>query len=521
MINQTDLQKTQQAALQNAKKAQKALLPALLEKAKARLSTLSLTPDSPTREDYLQIGKRFVLKRLLWLIGILSVTLTTALLFLLVITPPAPIEQLLGRYSDFYSQSTKAQSFTGKVQLFNENGTMVYQGGLAEGKYSGKGKLYDPLGSILYEGEFVDGLYTGKGKLYGASGELLYDGDFAKGQMTGTGSRYDGQITPIYTGEFKDGVFNGKGTLFYSNGAPRYEGEFKNGAYGGAGTEYYLSKKVRYSGGFLDGQYDGAGKLLNANGTLIYEGLFTAGTYNGKGMLYDNGVPLYDGLFVNGQYSGEGKELHPNGQVKYAGLFAAGSYNGAGELKNKDGKPVYIGHFVNGRYHGEGEKYDATGSRIVYKGTFKDGREDGRGTLLDEKASVIYNGYFKQGYVYYQGFFGLSAKKLEELIGKPSDIKTAGTPEAPKLELIYQDLQATFYLELSAANEKDSLVCAIEIWGSKPLQQIGALVESPQKDKEAPEIKLVGANGSMLTYRDSTSQIVYQPGRSATITPLQ
>ena len=154
--------------------------------------------------------------------------------------------------------------------------SVIYEGGLKDGKYDGKGIEYLPAESIYldytyhdagnylsklteeyeaasdydedfvqyegyyvgvfgvsYEGEYSKGEMNGEGKIYTVSMELrhwlVYEGQLKKDQCTGKGKKYypNGQL--CYSGEFKNGEYNGKGTLYNEDGSVNYKGKFKNG----------------------------------------------------------------------------------------------------------------------------------------------------------------------------------------------------------------------------------------------------------------------------------------------------
>ncbi|RKN84814.1 hypothetical protein [Paenibacillus ginsengarvi] len=349
--------------------------------------------------NYVGIGSYYVSKRLL-LIAALAVM---ALVYFLFIQPPAFVNKWFHRVPVLVENTPKAVAYTGNAKLVDEGKRPRYTGDLVDGQFSGKGKLYNEYGTLVYEGDFDKGLKSGSGSLYG-DGKLLYKGAFA---------------ADLYSGE---------GTLFREDRKIVYTGAFQNGKYSGAGKLYDEKSTLIYDGAFLEGAYHGPGKQFAASGQLVYEGEFSAGDYNGAGKKYDeSGKPVYEGAFLSGRYAGEGTEFYPSGLVKYKGLFAAGTYNGAGELFDDKGVLRFKGTFQNGTLSGAGEAYDEAG-KLAYKGEFAGGVYDGIGILYDKDGAVVVKSFFEKGRISLQKFIGLPSKRVEELLGKPTETALLDQP---------------------------------------------------------------------------------------------
>lgn len=348
--------------------------------------------------NYVAIGRYYVSKRLLayTCLGLLIVS------FFLFIRPTPLVKKWFYPIPTLREASPKAASYSGNAKV-----------------------LAATAETLRYKGELKDGQYAGQGKLYNDAGTLIYEGEFDKGQKAGTGTLYDDKGTLLYKGQFAADTMNGQGMTFYPDGKILYFGEFQNGKIGGAGKMFYPSGDLKYEGAFSAGSYGGEGKQYNEAGTLVYEGGFAAGEYSGPGKLYaGKNVLLYEGNFKNGRYSGEGTEYYASGFVKYKGQFQAGAYNGEGATFSEAGVPVLKGTFANGAANGAGEAYGKDG-KTIYKGDFKNGLYEGVGTLLDPDGAPVVKSFFAQGHLNLQGFLGLSSQKVEEMLGKPTEVALA------------------------------------------------------------------------------------------------
>lgn len=116
----------------------------------------------------------------------------------------------------------------GEMTYKSQDGTVIYQGQVQNGRYNGKGLFVDMRHKRIYKGEFVDSLYEGRGRLYNLKKELLYEGDWKSGKQCGQGKSYFlGEL--YYEGEWKDGEANGMGTNYNNVGCPQYTGLWKDG----------------------------------------------------------------------------------------------------------------------------------------------------------------------------------------------------------------------------------------------------------------------------------------------------
>ncbi|WP_248926117.1 MORN repeat-containing protein [Paenibacillus hamazuiensis] len=479
-----------------------------------------LFPKQLTLADYIPIGRYYVSKRLLALI-VLLLALIVVFGF---IHRPVWLNKWLRLPTPIYEKAGKPVDFTGLV------------------------KLFDSRKSLFYFGDMTDGQYDGQGKLYDAKDQLIYEGQFAKGVKQGAGVEYDGKGNPVYRGAFESGAYAGEGTLYYpvTSEAPntvQYRGTFQGGK-PASGTELYPNGKVKYAGTFSDGLYNGTGVLFNPDGGKTYEGGFASGQFSGEGVAYyPNGAVKYKGSFLMGVYDGNGKAFRQDGTAQYEGTFRSGVYAGDGTLFDTSGKVVYKGQFVAGLYGGEGSLFDdqgmlrytgtfaagrynglgkllESGGSPVYEGKFKDGLYDGLGTLFDKDGHPNFKGYFKNGLVYYPGFLGLPRSKLEEVLGKATEAAalTDGHADEPagispdsltnvRLSMKYNDNGMTFLLNISEANPLENNVSAVQIWGSRLMQQLLGDLESAaaKKDKSGnadepiPKLKEKMPDGTAVT----------------------
>ena len=103
--------------------------------------------------------------------------------------------------------------------------------------------------------------------------------------------------------------------------------------------------------------YEGKGKLYNKNSdgsnTIIYEGDFINNKYNGFGVTYkksSQGVNYkeYEGNWLDNYKNGAGIEYYENGQIKYEGNYYDNIPSGEGTLYDDSGNLIFSGQFEEG-----------------------------------------------------------------------------------------------------------------------------------------------------------------------------
>ena len=246
-----------------------------------------------------------------------------------------------------------------------------------------------------YIGEKVNGLFEGRGILYNEKGTIMYNGNFKKGKYEGFGKIYEKGIL-IYEGFFKEGLYSGKGILNKKN-KKIYEGYFINNKYDGIGIEYLLNgnrrRKAFYSKGYICNQCNGI--IYNEKNEEIYIGLLRDGIpKEGKSLsiYYDEENILYKGDFISFKYDGKGILYYANNnKMKYNGIFKEGNFI-KGILYDITGYKQYEGDFKDNKYEGIGVLYYNKSMKVHSKGSFKEG-EIINGILYDiDGKKIIYEG---------------------------------------------------------------------------------------------------------------------------------
>lgn len=202
------------------------------------------------------------------------------------------IEKLIKNLSDWTGKaSVSASSSTSSYSSYKASATSTKKAPPKVHSLDASSKIhkiYDEDGNLLYEGEMKDGKFHGRGTLY------FNDGD-------------------KYIGQFEKDVFHGQGTIYYTNGNI-YEGQFQDGVQHGNGTKYYANGD-KYVGQFEYSNINGMGEYFYANGDR-YKGECKYGSRNGYGTLYFANGNKYEGHFEHDEFHGQGTYYWANGDRK-------------------------------------------------------------------------------------------------------------------------------------------------------------------------------------------------------------
>jgi hypothetical protein len=275
---------------------------------------------------------------------------------------------VLNKWTPYFKGDFRYGEMTGSGAFYDEQGALLYEGSIEDGKRQGQGVSYS-LGKLQYSGAWDKDLKQGKGWTYsdhaGSSASASFtitESSYNKDVQTGTGNVYrvygsasdsstpnakaTGKGAQYLTYDASRAVWLNSGSQSGSRGKLVYEGDLENGLRSGAGIEY-LSDGGTYTGSFRNNERNGTGTLVLSSSR--YEGEFLNNVKHGQGKLYENGVIVYEGQFRSGLRNGLGVSYRYGGLREYEGDFRDDKRNGTGTL------------------------YDYWGTTVVYRGEFKDG----------------------------------------------------------------------------------------------------------------------------------------------------
>ena len=304
---------------------------------------------------------------------------------------------------------------------------------------NGKLQLYDANGKMTYEGLFAkedvkDGFYghepmkgmNGYCKEVNSDGQVVTIAQYDPLQMKKNGKCFEmknGKVTRVC--EYENGrrkrtlqSFSGSMMTEYdTDGKKVYEGAYKGDMKSGfvregKGKEYGImtnrSESVTLIGNWKKGKKNGefyeVDNSENVKRICVYENdemsrvtLEFSGTtmteYNEHGKRVYEGD--YKGDLNNGfMRSGSGKEYDKDGLIAiYSGEWKKGKREGLG-TEYSQGFVLYTGEWKNGMRDGEGKEMDESG-KVVFVGEWKDGK--GKGKEMDGDGNAVYEGEWWNG----------------------------------------------------------------------------------------------------------------------------
>ena len=210
----------------------------------------------------------------------------------------------------------------GISRILNERNIEIASLVFVDGIANGPCKLYDEEGSIFFEGDLKNGYREGEGKEYDEDGNVVFEGVFKEGkrvdivelkEMKGYWKEMNEENKVISICK-KDEEGNNDGICyFYSNGKINRISEWKNGKEVSILKQFEGDKMIelvkgvkRYEGGYRDSikhnyPREGEGEEYGSDGkSVVYHGHYWNGKRQGEGISYRKGKTMYDGMWING-----------------------------------------------------------------------------------------------------------------------------------------------------------------------------------------------------------------------------
>ena len=349
----------------------------------------------------------------------------------------------------------KNQRMHGESTLLSDKNVLIATLEFVEGVANGPCKIYDEWGTLFFEGSFVNGYRQGKGKEYDEKGKLVYEGLYERGrklvkmtEMEGYWKEYDDSMNLISVCR-KDVEGRNNGVcFFFQNGSIAKISEWHEG------REYpflgYFKLYDELHNRWIDGFYN-EGRIFNYSPMTEMEGFWKEYDTNGNliHICEIDGKGNHNGIcynFVNGILRGvchwkEGRKTPYNGYYKVYNTFQnqwmEGYYENGKRLnmvrldemngywkeydendnlksickKDKYGRYEDICYFYeNGsitkisEWH-EGIEISLSGSckvfdepkKVWYEGGFRDGLREGKCIEYDTSGKKIFKGFYKNG----------------------------------------------------------------------------------------------------------------------------
>ncbi|MGK7390715.1 MAG: toxin-antitoxin system YwqK family antitoxin [Candidatus Cyclobacteriaceae bacterium M2_1C_046] len=296
---------------------------------------------------------------------------------------------------------------SGIQKYYYENGNIMSEGNLIDGKLNGTWKYYDEAGNLSLAGDFKDDVEEGEWTWY-ANNKITKKGSYKNGIPDGVWLKFYDNGTLMDSGNFLNARMEGHWVYKYPNGKISSEGEMNMNHTRGLWKNYYENGQIAN-----EIEYDEEGKayitsLWDKNGNqLIHNGNGTFLTYHFNGNISEEGKVL------NGKKTGEWKMYYPDGKIRLTGSFdqndilVVNDYfdennyqivkNGNGEINHyqiSDGA-FEEGLFVNGYKEGLWHTYYSFTGALMAESNYKDGKLEGIFKTYYESGVNQTDGYFQ------------------------------------------------------------------------------------------------------------------------------
>jgi antitoxin component YwqK of YwqJK toxin-antitoxin module len=190
-----------------------------------------------------------------------------------------PMEELERRNGLVYRIAEDAP-FSGTCYLLHENGQLLKEGRVKNGRCAGCWKYFDPHGAVTREDHYKRVL------LYYESGTLRAEGMLRNRLMVGPWRWLNEDGTVALEGDAMDGIFyrhgerhpfSGTMTASYRNGDPCSRRRFARGMLEGEAIDWYVNGHLRCEGQYEEGRYAGQWIFYHRDGSLDHVMLYEDG----------------------------------------------------------------------------------------------------------------------------------------------------------------------------------------------------------------------------------------------------
>jgi antitoxin component YwqK of YwqJK toxin-antitoxin module len=240
--------------------------------------------------------------------------------------------------------SKNLEPYRGVVKYYYEDGSLLSEGNMIEGKQDGYWAFYDQKGHLIQTGMHQDGYAHGNWTWYFSDNKAVnMVQPYAYGNAMGLNLTYRNNGTLIDSVNFHNGRKNGEYVSYNDKGGIVSRGHYQHDRREGEWLFFYDSGELKMRINYLDGDLHGRCLFYHPNGVLAEE------------LQYDKGQLAY----IHTQNAGDGTSIIHNGSGYYRVLTDDPAINGSGYVEN--GQPIgewelyspQIGQLNKGRFEGK------------------------------------------------------------------------------------------------------------------------------------------------------------------------
>ncbi len=313
-------------------------------------------------------------------------------------------------------------------RFYYEDGTLLSEGWMKEGKPDGYWKTYHENGNIRSEGNRIQHLLDGIWKFYDDSANMILTVEYSAGKKEGERKSY--LEKEIIIERFVNDQKNGLTEIFYKNGNLKKSSEYLNDKKHGLEKEFSKNGIVialtRYENDIVisreminrideNGRKQGLWKFFHENGKIQMEGKYLNDKKHGIFKIYDKkGALVSIEKYQNDEIIKDIPELgdlekridyYDNGKIKIVGTYKDGKAHGLRTHYSEEGNITENYIFWNGKMIAKGD-IDKKGQRQGYwKEFYEDGGIKAEGKYMDNKRIGEWKYYHENGNIEQIGSF--------------------------------------------------------------------------------------------------------------------
>ncbi|MES2512489.1 MAG: hypothetical protein V4580_00015 [Bacteroidota bacterium] len=227
-----------------------------------------------------------------------------------------------GKYVEFYSDGKKKSehifkddTISGAFVKFYHNGKLMEKGSLDLTAGTGFKELYFSNGKSKQYDEWKDGVQIAY-KEFNEQGQLVSENKMIDGKYVGTNTYYNSEGVLLSKGQLYNNKKHGNYEYFYASGAKKSLEVYSNDTILSE-TNWHENGKISSASIYKNGLKTGIHKEYYVTGNIKVEQVYVKGAKEGAYKSYFNTGKVYnEGAFKDDELTGELKFYSENGQLK-------------------------------------------------------------------------------------------------------------------------------------------------------------------------------------------------------------
>jgi len=314
------------------------------------------------------------------------------------------------------------------IQEWNDEGILISQYFLKEGRFDGSFKQWYDSGKLKCEFCYLEGELEGPQREYYLSSKLKSQAFYKDKFLEGEYLEWYENGQPALKMSFKKGEKEGETLAWFPNGQKKLEESIFGGNLSGKRSEWYGNGVIKTEGFFRDGLKEGVHREFNEKGDPLVEIHYENDLPHGLVCCWHENKQIKHSMrFIKGKKEGPEEQFYSNGSLKSRATYKEGAVDGEVKTFFEEGGPHLEQSFVagipvgehlefyprekgqqepqlsgilrydeNGRLQGDAETFYPTGQLQSFK-RYRDNELHGTSASWDQEGNLLVEICYEEG----------------------------------------------------------------------------------------------------------------------------